>query len=282
MKMTPEEIGSRIKEARKNKKMTQADLAEKLFVSDKAVSKWERGICFPDLSLLIPLAEELDISLYELLKGEKIEENKIDETLKEAIILSNNEIKKNKKNLSAIFMTIIIAILIVLLPIIAILNNHKEKLELQAMIEEDNRYTMYTISDYLDDKTNLTTHDGSHIEAILSKLPLYYPNREFDLNDFEITFKYNIDYEEIVQVYGGEDNVKPKMIYSTLVLYTTVDDLEFVSFHFKDRTYTAFQDDVIRVLALEGFEEIKDDEEWNSLVELFMEYFEDVFKNMFH
>ena len=49
--------------------MTQSELAKKLHITDKAVSKWERGLSFPDISILIPLAETLNISLYDLLKG---------------------------------------------------------------------------------------------------------------------------------------------------------------------------------------------------------------------
>lgn len=51
--------------------MTQKELADKLNITDKAVSKWERGLSFPDISILIPLAEILNISLYDLLKGEE-------------------------------------------------------------------------------------------------------------------------------------------------------------------------------------------------------------------
>ena len=59
--------GQRILELRKGKGMTQKNLAEKLNVTDKAVSKWERGLNFPDLSVLERLAEELDSSVVELL-----------------------------------------------------------------------------------------------------------------------------------------------------------------------------------------------------------------------
>ena len=61
--------GKFIAEKRKAMNMTQNELAEKLHITDKAVSKWERGISFPDISILIPLAEILNISLYDLLKG---------------------------------------------------------------------------------------------------------------------------------------------------------------------------------------------------------------------
>ena len=61
--------GKFIAEKRKAMNMTQNELAEKLHITDKAVSKWERGLSFPDISILIPLAEILNISLYDLLKG---------------------------------------------------------------------------------------------------------------------------------------------------------------------------------------------------------------------
>ena len=65
--------GSVIKSLREKKKMTQEELAEKIFVTGKAVSKWETGQGFPDISLVEPLAKALDISVIELLSGECIQ-----------------------------------------------------------------------------------------------------------------------------------------------------------------------------------------------------------------
>ncbi len=64
--------GAAIKELREKMGMTQAELAEKLCVSDKAVSKWETGRGFPDVSLLEPLGKALRISVPELLCGQKV------------------------------------------------------------------------------------------------------------------------------------------------------------------------------------------------------------------
>ena len=61
--------GAAIRGLRESKRMTQEELAEKIYVSPKAVSKWETGRGFPDISLLEPLAEALDISVIELLSG---------------------------------------------------------------------------------------------------------------------------------------------------------------------------------------------------------------------
>lgn len=64
--------GAAIKRLREAKRLTQAQLAEQLCVSDKAVSKWETGKGFPDVSLLEPLANALQVSLPELLSGEQV------------------------------------------------------------------------------------------------------------------------------------------------------------------------------------------------------------------
>ena len=64
--------GAAIKELREKYRMTQAELAEKLCVSDKAVSKWETGRGFPDVSLLEPLSRALHISVPELLCGQTV------------------------------------------------------------------------------------------------------------------------------------------------------------------------------------------------------------------
>jgi len=64
--------GAVIKQLRENKKMTQLQLAEKLAVSDKTVSKWETGRGYPDISLLEPLAQTLGVSMTELISGETV------------------------------------------------------------------------------------------------------------------------------------------------------------------------------------------------------------------
>lgn len=84
--MDQEKIGKFISECRKNKKMTQSELAEKLGVSDKSVSKWETGKCMPDLSLFKLLCEELEITINELLSGEKIDKKDYQSKLEENIV----------------------------------------------------------------------------------------------------------------------------------------------------------------------------------------------------
>ena len=66
-------LGSFVAALRREKEWTQKELAERLHVTDKAVSKWERRVSMPDTALLIPLAETLGVSVTELLRGERLE-----------------------------------------------------------------------------------------------------------------------------------------------------------------------------------------------------------------
>ena len=82
--MNVKKVGEFIKQKRKEKKLTQKELAEKLSITDRAISKWERGICCPDISILKELSSILEVSVNELLAGEeieKLEKEKTDEVL---------------------------------------------------------------------------------------------------------------------------------------------------------------------------------------------------------
>ena len=67
--MDAKKTGNFICENRKKQGISQKELADKLGITDKAISKWERGISFPDISMLIPISKVLEISLYDLLTG---------------------------------------------------------------------------------------------------------------------------------------------------------------------------------------------------------------------
>ena len=79
--MNQEKIGKFIAELRKNKKMTQQDLAEKLGTTDKSISRWENGKCMPDLSLFPLLSKELEVSVNDLMNGEIVDKKEYQETL---------------------------------------------------------------------------------------------------------------------------------------------------------------------------------------------------------
>lgn len=106
--MDLDKIGKFIALNRKNKGLTQEQLAEKLGVTNKTISRWETGKYMPDLSLLKPLSEELGITLNELLSGEKIKEEKIVENTERSILntidYSSKKVENEHKKISIILM----------------------------------------------------------------------------------------------------------------------------------------------------------------------------------
>ena len=96
--MNQEKIGKFISSKRKEKKITQQELAEKLGVSDRTIGNWENGRNMPDLSLFKPLCDELGITINELLSGEEIDKDDYQEKFEENIVntidYSNKKISK--------------------------------------------------------------------------------------------------------------------------------------------------------------------------------------------
>lgn len=79
-------IGKFIAECRKKNNLTQMQLAEKLNITDRAISKWENGKGMPDSSIMLDLCSELQISVNELLSGEVLEVNNYNEKLEQNLI----------------------------------------------------------------------------------------------------------------------------------------------------------------------------------------------------
>ena len=257
--MDPLKTGKLISEARKKLNLTQKNLADKLYVSDKAVSKWERGICFPDISVLIPLTEILNISLYDLLKGEKMNKKDVEETLKDTINYSTNEIERNKKKYTLISIISILAIIIVSVCIIIVNNNS----ELSGIIDRDE---IYNISYYEEYKTDLLNNDGNKIEMILDRLPLSWGERKFKVNDKEIIISYDVSFNKVVDAYNDELYVKRAIINNATVLFTTISDLEKVKVKFNDYTYTTSKKDILEIYSITDFTNILDVENWKDIV----------------
>ena len=99
--MDQERIGKFIAELRKEKKITQAELAEKLGITDRAVSKWETGKSMPDVSVMLELCEILGINVNELLTGQRISMDNYKETAERNLVeFAKKEEIYNKKLLS--------------------------------------------------------------------------------------------------------------------------------------------------------------------------------------
>jgi len=109
--MNIDNISKLIKTKRKEKDLTQDELAEKIGVTEKAISRWETGRGTPDISLLIPLSKELDISVSELLNGK--EDKKSDQNINE--IVNYIDTSKTKKNKLFIYIGVIMYSLLLIL-----------------------------------------------------------------------------------------------------------------------------------------------------------------------
>ena len=101
--MNQEKIGKFISNVRKDKKLTQRQLADKLGITDRAISKWENGKSMPDLSLLKPLCDILDISINELLNGEYLNNKDDSNNLEDNFVNVINYNKKKQNNIEIIF-----------------------------------------------------------------------------------------------------------------------------------------------------------------------------------
>lgn len=107
--MNQEKIGKFIAEQRKKQKLTQEQLAEKLSVTDRAVSKWERGLNLPDASLMLELSNILDITVNELLTGEIIKKEKYMEKAEENLL--EMQLQKEEADKRLLAMEIVIGFL---------------------------------------------------------------------------------------------------------------------------------------------------------------------------
>lgn len=92
-------IGKFIADERKRKGYTQKQLSEKLEISDKTISKWERGNGFPEVSLLLPLCNELEITVNELLSGERVSEEDYLKKAEENMVNLVREALESKKKI---------------------------------------------------------------------------------------------------------------------------------------------------------------------------------------
>ncbi len=112
--MNQEKIGKFIAEQRKLNNLTQEELAEKLGITKNAVSKWERGLGLMDMSLLKPLSEILQVSINEILAGEKIKSNEIEKKSEENIINLTELIELRTMKYGVIGMALFFMVLVII------------------------------------------------------------------------------------------------------------------------------------------------------------------------
>lgn len=130
--MNQEKIGSFIANKRKEQNLTQESLAEKLGVSINAVSKWERGLCLMDMSLLKPLSDILNVEVIDILAGEIIQEQDKENKYETIILKLFGNMNLNKKKIKIQYY--LFEIIIVLLTMLIVVLSSKEIITILALI----------------------------------------------------------------------------------------------------------------------------------------------------
>ena len=167
--MNQQKIGKFIQEKRKEKELSQLELAEKLGVSNRTISKWENGNSMPDYSIINDLCKELDITINELLSGESLTEENYQKKLEENIVSSidyNNK-KRNKGIRKFILLILVLFIIYVLykafITYIYYGNN---------IVQEDNTFP---INQNIENKS-IENNGMSNTQVYYDRLNMYIPD----------------------------------------------------------------------------------------------------------
>ena len=228
--MNYEEIGEFISKLRKEKNLTQKDLAMKLGVTDKAVSKWERGLGCPDVSLLETLSKILDVSILELLKGRKIEEKELHKTdvkdlIVETVTLSQKEMDKKYKNvilniLSFLILTIIGFLITINVLHINFLNHKIEYYPNKALIENVNT----NLKLFLENIEKIKMQKNIFSESDNLKIVGYLENLYEDISNspiLKINKKLEIELKDLYNI--TNNNILMSDVVNTYVILSKYD-----------------------------------------------------------
>ena len=238
--MSQEKIGKFIAHKRKEKNMTQKQLALKIGVTDKAVSRWERGIGCPDISYLDEISKALDISIVELLKGEEIDNVEIQEQDIIESMKYSREITKNKIRLISNVLTsiIIIAISFVVIYLnvrnIIYLNkkNNNNKFDYNVVYNESsfdfNKYYNIILNNQgkysNEDYDKIVRYVNKTKERLNDTTKEYMLKETVTMNDYKEFYKYY--YSNVIENY--ESN---KTLYSVLLKYDLSKDSNMLKYY---------------------------------------------------
>lgn len=209
--------GEFIAKLRKGKKLTQEQLAEKMGVSINAVSKWERGLSFPDVSLLKKLCCELGISIEELINGEKNQGIEATEKAIISVVKTKDKVRKKIK-----YVVIVFCLLILILLTVGIIGYKNKDNELEKYYERnyqmtfvardveaflkyrhDGEYPEYYGGMYISDNA-----DNLMVQIVKDKIPKqgtqeYFYYNELYTVDKRIKIEYvKYSYQELEEIYN--------------------------------------------------------------------------------
>ena len=185
--MNPDKIGKFIRELRTEKKLSQYQLADRIPISRQAVSKWERGQTIPDSSTLIRLSEIFDVTINELLKGERLDNNSIKELEVTTLSIVDDSNRKSRK-IRKILVTSTITIILLLLSFLT-----------YYFVNSYNTIKVYTVSS---DSDNFLIYDGIFIttkQKTYLKLGKIMPKQDMNINNIKVYYKKGKEKKKIFE-----------------------------------------------------------------------------------
>lgn len=200
--MNQEKIGKFIFKLRKNKKMTQQELADKLHVTDRAISHWENGRSIPDVSLFKPICEIFDISVNELISGEKLSKDNFIKKSDENIINTLSDNKKHQKKITNIIIILITIMLFLLAILIFGIKEKYPKIDLfNFTIQPSDPEKPYKLEKKFKDKNRNIYFYGLDFAIFCEKNEKCYPvidaikKNQITLDEFQEYLNKQVEYE---------------------------------------------------------------------------------------
>ena len=236
--MNYDKIGSFIQQKRKDKNLTQKQLAEKIGVTDRAISKWERGQGCPDVSILEVLSKELGCSILELLKGRKIENEVIPVTEADDYVRDSMNISKQvtKEKIISLFNKSIVAsiififVLLLYFNIVQIIYVNKEY---TLSIDKETYKRVTEIVDSINNNLNIIEqYKGIYMEDDYDKIveKKFYNEKECDYKCF-LKYRDVENYLDGVVYYIDKGNL---IVYKPFIFYSIYGEEDyFKEKHFK-------------------------------------------------
>lgn len=228
-------IGQFIKLMRLEKHMTQQQLADKLQVTNKAVSKWERGLNFPDITILEKLADELGITVVELLRGEKTNEQEI--LIENTMQYTDMKLKQQRKS-NHQWITIILIIMIIGYAFVIFISPHiyvnKEMITSEQQVKVDDFFTKDYIKE-LQAFEGMYIGDNVSISHLFDKLPLNEIPHLYRIEEN----KLNIDYKETLWYLNDQENfyTEKNILYNATIAFTCINNMNELTIRFSDHSF---------------------------------------------
>lgn len=271
--MNQQKIGKFIQEKRKEKGLSQLELAEKLGLSNRTISKWENGNSMPDYSIINDLCSELDISINELLSGEELTEENYQKKLEENIVstIDYNNKKRNKKIRKFIILIVVLLITYLLYKTFITyiyykdntvhedntfpINQNIENINIENNGKANSSVYYDTFNMYLPDGFEMVTDKAKSNFVIDNCAPYIKGVKDRDTFDAMILICVNpIDITNMERL-GIENTIFPWMdTYSLLRKYNIHDSVDLIKFYennytFKQTLFTSSDDIKINYIA---------------------------------